>query len=74
MKKFRLLTPTDELERLEKTMFKTFKEEDWETIRNSVCMGDTLQGAIIKHGKGRSRTYIQNGLISRYGANYKYRS
>jgi DNA-binding CsgD family transcriptional regulator len=74
MRNFRKLTPTDELEKLEKSKKNALIEEDWEKMRNAAIMGEAMELIAKKHGKGRCSETIENGLISRYGTDYKYRS
>ena len=49
-------------------------DEEWETMRNLICMGYSVVKVTEKYGKGRSHYSIHNGLVSRFGADYKYGS
>lgn len=46
-------------------------DEEWENMRKLICAGEKLDWVAQKYGKGRSSSYVRNGLISRYGEDFK---
>ena len=49
-------------------------DDEWETMRNLICVGYSVSSVVEEYGNGRGRRYIEDGLISRFGADYKYGS
>ena len=47
-------------------------DEDWLFIKEYIQDGGKLSNAVRLYGKGRSKEYIKNGLVSRFGADYAH--
>lgn len=47
-------------------------DEDWLLIKDYIQDGGSLAAAVRLYGKGRSKSYIHRGLVSRFGVDYEH--